>query len=72
MTAGSMTKAHALALLTLWSEAPALVNGATREALQAFCAALDPNGDFEPCTLADLQTIAREWAADEFHTRQRS
>ena len=60
------SKAHALALLTLWSEAPALINGATREALQAFCAALDPNGDFETLALADLQTIAREWAREEY------
>ena len=64
-------KTHALALLTLWSEAPALINGADRDTLLAFCIALDPNGDFEPLTLAELRAVALEWAADEYYTRNR-
>lgn len=71
MNAAPITKAHALALLTLWSEAPALVNGATRDALLAFCQALDTNGDFEPLTLAELRAVALEWAADEYHVNNR-
>lgn len=66
-----MTKAHALALLTLWSEAPALVNGAERDALLAFCQALDANGDFEPLSLAELRAVALEWAADGYHVNHR-
>lgn len=65
------TKSHALALLTLWSEAPALINGADRDTLRAFCEALDPNGDFADLSLPDLRTIALEWAADEYHVNHR-
>ena len=64
-------KAHSLALLAHWSEFPALVNGADRDSLLAFCKALDPNGDFADLSLAELRMVALEWAADEFHTRTR-
>jgi hypothetical protein len=62
-----MTKAHALALLTLWANVPSLINAADRDTLQAFCSALDPNGDFDALTHAELCTVALEWSADEFH-----
>jgi len=66
-----LNKAHALALLTLWSEAPSLVNGAERDTLLAFCNAIDANGDFDALTLEELRAVALEWAADEFHTNHR-
>lgn len=65
------TAEKALALLGIYAESPALIDSATREALQAFCSALDPNGDFEPCTRDDLRAIALEWAADYYHATNR-
>ena len=64
-------KLLALALLDAWAVRPMLVADATADQLRAFCCALDPNGDFDVCTLADLRAVALEWVADHYHTTTR-